>query len=254
VDRIVSLKKGFWTGLPLTVSGGVFGLIFGFTGALGGLPLYLVSSMSFIIFAGSAQFITLLLFIQHEEILGIIIAATIINLRHLIYGAVLNEKINWKGLKKLIIGYFLTDEAFLATTIVEKEKSEFISKQMEEFQNLSTELVFLGAAITLWLTWNLTTILGYILYLTIGSLISFPENFVITASFVGFLVDHWRKYKHERYHIAALAILSIPFGFYLSSTWTLILLMVIGSGIASAAEYKRIHQSRTVTIHHEAKV
>lgn len=236
--RTVSIRQGFITSLPLTVSGGVFGIIFGFTGAAGQLPLEIVSAMSVIIFAGSAQFITLLLFIQEQPLFGIIVAATIINLRHMIYAAVMKDMLSWKGMKRMVIGYFLTDEAFLATTIVEKEARQAEAKVMVEW-------VFLGAGVTLWIVWNITTIVGYLVYEVFEDLVSFPENFVITASFVGFLVDHWRKYPEERWLIASLGIISIPLGFLFSSTWTLVILMLLGGALGSTAQYKRMQRGET---------
>ncbi|MHA2031499.1 MAG: AzlC family ABC transporter permease, partial [Candidatus Kariarchaeaceae archaeon] len=52
--------------LPILPSVIIFGIIFGITGYTTGLPLYLVSSMSYIIFAGSSQFLVLILISENE--------------------------------------------------------------------------------------------------------------------------------------------------------------------------------------------
>ncbi|MHA1512946.1 MAG: AzlC family ABC transporter permease, partial [Candidatus Hodarchaeales archaeon] len=64
--------------LPFSPSVILFGVILGFTGGLGGLPFLLVISTSFIIFAGSAQFIVLLLIIRGDPLFAIFLAGIII--------------------------------------------------------------------------------------------------------------------------------------------------------------------------------
>ena len=68
--------------LPILPSVIIFGLIFGITGYSSGLPLYLVSSMSYVIFAGSSQFLVLILIKEDDPLAAILIAGILINLRH----------------------------------------------------------------------------------------------------------------------------------------------------------------------------
>ena len=67
----ISFFEGFKKSLPLVFSASFFGIIFGYTGANGQLPLSIISSSSFIIFAGAAQFISIILIIAKEEMLAI---------------------------------------------------------------------------------------------------------------------------------------------------------------------------------------
>lgn len=225
----ISFRTGGIKILPFAVSGLIFGMIFGFVGASAGFPLRFISAMSYIIFAGSAQFITLILLIENEHAFGIMLAAVLVNIRHLIYGAALHNKIKWKGLKKLPLAYLLTDEAFLISTLTTKEDQE-----------LEFEWVLFGAGLMLWVVWNLATIGGYLIEEKLGSLISFPENFVIVASFLGFLIDHWRRYPEERLLILILSFSAVPLGFMLSPTWVLVALMVLGAIISGARERGRL--------------
>ena len=216
--------------LPFVFSASFFGLIFGFTGAAGGFPLYQVSAMSYLIFAGSAQFITLILLIQNETVVAIIIAAIILNLRHLLYGAVLHDILSFKGVKKIIPAYFLTDEAFLTTTMIHRESSDV--------QEVSYDWVLIGAGFTLWVFWNITTIGGYLLYYVSNKLIKLPDNFVIAASFVGFLVEHFVKYPVDRPVIIITTILAIGMGFVASSSVLLIVVMITGAIIGMVQQWR----------------
>ncbi len=210
--------------LPLLPSILIFGVIFGFAGATTGYSLPLISSMSFVIFAGSAQFVTVLLLLENEPLVSIIVTGIIINLRHLIYGIVIRDRLEMTTLKKFIVAYFLIDESFLVTDMAYRERK----------QNPSLDLfrVLLTSGIILWVCWNLSTIVGYILFLTYGDIFDIPGNFIVAASFLGFLVDHFRKYPEERLLITVTSAISVILGYILSSSALLITIMVAGSLMA----------------------
>jgi 4-azaleucine resistance transporter AzlC len=217
-DNKAAFVAGVRKGTPLIFSAAFFGIIFGFTGAAGGIPFFWVSAMSYIIFAGSAQFITLVLLIEQEQLLAILVVAVILNLRHLLYGAVLHDIMTLKGIRKLLPAYFMTDESFLVTTLVHKEDPK-----------LRPDFVLLGAGLTLWVFWNLTTIAGYLLYQVGEDLLNLPDTFVIAASFVGFLLDHAVRYPQDRGILAISTLVSLTLGWFTSSSVLLIVVMVTGA-------------------------
>ncbi|MHA2275586.1 MAG: AzlC family ABC transporter permease, partial [Candidatus Kariarchaeaceae archaeon] len=148
-STLTGLKKF----LPISPSIILFGVILGFTGGLGGLPPLLVISSSFIIFAGSAQFIVLLLIMKGDPLFAIFLAGIIINLRHLLYGASLHTIITSKGLKRILLAYLLTDEAFLITSLTKNE----LTSEPSNKSTIILEDVLFGAGLSLWLVWNLST-------------------------------------------------------------------------------------------------
>lgn len=210
--------------LPFLPSVAIFGLIFGFTGSLSNLPLLLISLMSFIIFAGSAQFFTLLLIIEGKGEIALIAAAIFINIRHLLYGATLFNDIKSKGLKRYIIAYFLTDEAFLVTMIVKKELKDNFSETSE----IDLENVLLGSGIFLWLIWNSCTIIGYWLKPFIEQFLILSPDFIIASTFLGYLIIEWNRTPSERKFISTLILVSFLLSFYLQSTLLLIIILIIG--------------------------
>ncbi|MHA1990972.1 MAG: AzlC family ABC transporter permease [Candidatus Hodarchaeales archaeon] len=230
LNIIISLHKeslllGFKNILPIMPSVIGFGLIFGLTGGSGtDLPLIIISSMSFIIFAGSAQFVVLLAIIAGEPLLGLLLAGILINTRHLLYGANLNEVIEAKGLKKVIIAYLLTDEAFLITNLTKKRLEE----NPEPSRNYNLDDVLIGAGFTLWSIWNLTTIVGYLLSEIVERILTLHENFIISATFLGYLIMHWLGNPDERKFIVILAIFSIILGFLIDSSALIISILMIG--------------------------
>ncbi len=217
-----SILLGIRKKSPLLPMAFVFGFIFGLLGATESVQIHIVSLMSIVIFAGAAQFIALVLLADNQPIVGIILAAVIVNLRHLIYGAALSTKLSFSEAKKWILGYFLTDEVFLVTDITSKERREEV-----ENGNLVLDYVLLGAGLPLWIVFNLSTVIGHLSFGALESYYVIPENLLLSASFVGFLTDYWIKNPRDRPLILVLALAAIFVGGLVGST--MLLLMLIGT-------------------------
>ncbi len=109
----------------------------------------------------------------------------VINSRHLLYGAVLSEYLNKLSLvKKLFISYFVVDQGFAVSNIYLKKNKE----QPFNYFHL------MGSGITLWLSWQVATILGIFL----GSIV--PEElgleFAIPLTFIAIIINELRKLDH----------------------------------------------------------
>lgn len=202
-----------------------FGLIFGFTGgALSDLSLFVVSSMSWIIFAGSAQFLVLILIIEGEPLIGLIIAGILINLRHLLYGANLHNFVQANKLKKVLMSYLLTDEAFLITSLTKKTFDE--KPKYYDLYNLDDVLI--GAGFTLWSIWNVSTILGYIVAPIVEELLVFDPDFILSATFLGYLIIHWRENPAERAFVLILSVIAFLLAFLIQSSDLIIVVLLFG--------------------------
>ena len=149
-----STLKGFRMVFPLLPSVAIFGCIFGFTGGMFKYSLLLISLSSVIVFAGTSQFIVLTLINQNEPFIAIALSGIIVNLRHILYGAALRNDISTKGVKRFILAYLLTDEAFLVTKLV--KKNPLYDK------DLLLDDVLFGSGILVWIIWNISTVIGYL--------------------------------------------------------------------------------------------
>ena len=115
-----SASQQFFSGvrdeLPILVGVIPFGMIYGILALSAGLDPRDAQAMSAVIFAGSAQFMTVQLIKVNTPIIVIILTGFVINLRHALYSASLapyTQKLNawWKTL----LSYLLTDEAYAVT-------------------------------------------------------------------------------------------------------------------------------------------
>ena len=173
--------KGVADVSPLMIPVVPFGIIFGVLAIDLGLSPITIIAMSIIIFGGASQIIFLQLFSAGASSLIILSSVGAVNSRHLLYGAVLSEHMSgFKMTWKIIISYFLVDQAFAVTNSYLK-KSTDKDKAFHSF----------GAGVTCWVIWQITTIIGIFL----GSII--PEklglSFAVPLTFLALIVDDLRK-------------------------------------------------------------
>ena len=174
-------RRSFWAGvraeLPLLMGVVPFGMIYGVLALNAGLVPASAQMMSSIIFAGSAQFITAQL--VREAVPGLVIVLTIgvVNLRHILYSASIAPYVRSLPMRwKLLLSYLLTDEAY-AVTILNYEKENVTP---------SGHWFFLGAGLTLWTSWQISTAAGILLGTTLPE--SWPLDFALPITFIALIV------------------------------------------------------------------
>lgn len=163
--------------LPLMIGVIPFGMIYGILAIAAGLPPAVAQSMSFIIFAGSSQFVSAQLFGLGVPGIINIFTVWVINLRHALYAASMApylEKLSTRW--KLVLAYLLTDEAYAVTIHHYQDGAERGFKHW----------FYLGAGLTLWTTWQMSTALGIFLGASIPS--SWSLDFTLVLIFIALVI------------------------------------------------------------------
>lgn len=158
--------------LPILLGVLPFGLIYGALALQAGIPAAPALGMSSIVFAGSAQFVATQLFGAGTPGAVILLSTFVVNLRHLLYSASVAPYVQrlrpaWKWL----LPYLLTDEAYVVSILHYKTGTGEPGKQRtSEPGTVSGEReadrrhwYFLGAGLTLWATWQMSTAAGIFL-------------------------------------------------------------------------------------------
>jgi predicted branched-subunit amino acid permease len=102
--------------LPAALAIAVFGIIYGAVARpLIGPGLTLVSSL--IVFSGATQFSVLALLTTGATAPAMLLTAAILNVRHLVMGAVLRPSLGESRLKRALLAWFLLDESFGFTVL-----------------------------------------------------------------------------------------------------------------------------------------
>ncbi len=181
-----ALLAGAKAELPIVVGVIPFGMIFGAIAVTAGIPPLLAQSMSIIIFAGSAQFIAAGLMGVGTPFLVLLTTTFIVNLRHMLYSASLAEHVRSLPLRwRLLLAYLLTDEAY-AVTILHYTGDESPAAIRHWF--------YLGAGLTLWISWQVTTALGILLGARIPP--SWSLDFALPVTFIAIVVPALRDRPH----------------------------------------------------------
>ena len=132
---------------------------------------------SLIIFAGAAQLATVQLLAAGSAAAVVIATALVINARHLMYSAALAPHFrDFPRRWRLLLPYILTDQAFAVS----------ISRYGTTSDPSYKRWFFLGGALALWTTWQITTLAGVVLGASVPA--SWSLDFAIPLVFLGLLV------------------------------------------------------------------
>tara|TARA_B100001109_G_C18746347_1_gene419128 strand:+ start:97 stop:789 length:693 start_codon:yes stop_codon:yes gene_type:complete len=206
-NKFEIFKSGILDISPLLIPVIPFGIIFGAIGIEMGFTPTITYATSLIIFGGASQIVFIQLLSGGASSLIAVTSVGVVNSRHFLYGAVLTEYLEKLTLtKKLLLSYIITDQTFAVSNIYLKKNK---SNQYNYYH-------LIGSGITLWLTWQISTILGIFL----GSIV--PDElglkFAIPLTFIAIIINEFRKLDHVLIMvisgISSLIFFNIPFKAY----------------------------------------
>ncbi len=154
--------------LPILLGVAPFGMIYGILALSAGLPAPAAQAMSSVIFAGSAQFITAQLIRDGVPGAVIVLTVFVVNLRHALYSASLAPYLrHLNGWWKALLAYLLTDEAYaVAVTRYARDEEPAAAGPGSLGAGPRAAIspwrhwYFLGAGLTLWASWQVSTAVG----------------------------------------------------------------------------------------------
>ena len=212
------LKEAFKESIPVMMGYLVLGFAFGALLVSKDYPIYYALIMSFFIYAGSMQFVTISLLTAKSSLLNAFIMTLVVNARHIVYClSMLNRFEKMKVLKPYMI-FSLTDETF-SLLIKDDQQNKYVSFFISLFDQCY---------------W----IIGSLIGATISNIITFDSRgleFSMTALFIVIVID---QIKNSQNHLAT------KIGFIVS----IVSLLIFGSdnfvivsliGIIGALMFKR---------------
>lgn len=187
-DHLVTLKHAFPKTLPILAGFTFLGIAYGiYMHSLGFAPIYAIL-MSFLIFAGSMEFVAGSLLLGAFNPLSAFLLTLMINARHLFYGISMLDKFKGTGKKKYYLIYGMCDESFVinstAHTPPRVDKGWFMF-----YVTLLNQIYWVSGA-------TIGSLFGSMLTFNTDGL-----EFVMTALFVVIFLDQWMK---ERNHISSV--------------------------------------------------
>ena len=138
---------------PLLLGIVPFGLVAGIAAVDAGLGLAEAVGLSVIVFAGASQLAAIELLAQNAPLAVVIGTAVVINVRMVMYSASIAPYLAEYGRRfRAGLAYLLTDQAY-ALSVAEYERTPDRTRWR----------YYLGAAATLWVVWQITTVVGFVI-------------------------------------------------------------------------------------------
>jgi len=153
-----SWREGLKTGIPTLFGIGAWGLVVGVAMVKTGLTVAQALAMTLVVFAGSAQLASLPLIAAHAPIWVIFATALVVNLRFVIFSALLAPHFShlpWK--KRFLLGYVAGDMTVAL----------FLQKYPSEEPQLGKLSYLKGLLYPNWAAWQVGSIAGILLGSTV---------------------------------------------------------------------------------------
>jgi predicted branched-subunit amino acid permease len=186
VKETMKMNKDFFAGvrgaLPILIGVIPFAMISGVAAVSVGLTFFETLGMSVIVFAGASQLAVFQLMSIGSPWIIMVLTAWVINLRFMMYSATLAPYLQKLSVgQKALVAYMLSDQAFGISV------SHFVANE-----KVSHRWYYFGAALTVWVAWQISAIIGSLL----GALVpaSWGFDFAFPLSFMALMFAALRDY------------------------------------------------------------
>ncbi|GCF10653.1 AzlC family ABC transporter permease [Dictyobacter arantiisoli] len=229
--------------LPILLGTMPFGLIYGVIAHQSGLSRALAQAASAIVFAGSAQLVMSQFIGASVPILIIILTVFVINVRHVLYSASLAPHMKqFHPFWKYLLAYFLTDEVYAVV----------ITHFTQQPQAQHKQWYFFGAGLTLWSTWQISTLAGLLLGAQIPA--SWSLDFTLPLTFTALVVPALRDHAGLAAALVAgiVAILALSAPLKLGIVLATVLGICAGMGVEALLPARPKQTTSIATTQNEA--
>ncbi len=214
------LRAGFTANLVVAASVGAYGSVLGLLAAQKGLSWYQLLIMNLSVFAGSAQFVMVDLWLPPLPIVEITLAVLVINLRYMLIGASLRPLFHGTPLyHRLLFMHLVADENWAITM------ARFHKQRISPW-------FLLGGGICVQTAWCVGTMLGH----RLGAVIADPERYGLDFSFVAVftaLVFSFWKGRRDLLPWLAAALVAVASEWLLPGKWYIVCGGVAGALLAA---------------------
>ncbi|MCQ2971566.1 4-azaleucine resistance probable transporter AzlC [Methanobrevibacter gottschalkii] len=177
-------------------------------------PLQTIS-MSVLVYAGAGQFIAASMILSSASVLAIVLTNFVVNLRYFVMSTCVLNQIEDSNLPLNVLAAHTTvDESFAVFSLSED----------------SSIWVYLGIAVTAWLSWILGAAIGVVVLDLLPVIVTNSFNISLYALFVAILTPAIKENKQIAILVAITAVLNIILSQFLGN-WSLIVSTLVGAAI-----------------------
>jgi predicted branched-subunit amino acid permease len=194
-------RAGIREMMPVLIGTTPFGFVAGVAASAAGMSATQGIALSVFGFSGIAQLIAAQLVGLHSPVLVTVAAAFVVSLRFLMYSATMAPHVahlDWRW--RTALSFLMTDQSFAAAA----------RRYAEEGCAEHRHWFFLGAALTLYVTWQLAVAIGVVAGAQVPA--SWSLDFAVVLSFIALLVPAVRTRADLAAAVVAAAIALVAAG------------------------------------------
>jgi len=210
VSKQTQFRQGVQAGISIAIGYMPIALTFGLLAKTTGLSLVETVLMSLIVYAGASQYISLNLLSLGTGIFEIILTTFIVNIRHFLMSASLNEKMEQDLLwKKAISAFGITDETFSVAATKEG--------------TVTTSYMF-GLITVSYGSWVISSGVGHIVGNGLPQNLQESLSVALYAMFIGLLVPTFKQQRKAIWLAGIAAVFNSIFSlvFKFSTGWAIV--------------------------------
>ena len=215
ISRTLKFLDGAKKAIPITLGYIPMGIGYAAIAIKAGFTPLQTISMSFLVYAGAGQIIAASMTLTGATVISIILTNFVVNLRYFVMSAcVINQVEESNTSLNIMASHVTVDESFAMFSL---------SKD-------SNIWIYLGIAITAWLSWCLGAGIGVFLLDLLPVIVTNSFNISLYALFVAILIPSVKQSKQIALLVLITAVLNIVLTQVLGN-WALIVSTLIGAAI-----------------------
>ena len=212
--------QGIKAGVPIILGIIPVGVAFAIMARQSGFSILETIMMSATVFAGASQMVSVNMYSQGVDLLAIILATFVINLRHLIMSTCIMHKMKSDNvLMKALVSFGITDESFAIFTNLESEEA--------------TIGFFMGLISVTYSTWVLSTVLGAISVKLLPAIIANSLGISLYAMFIALLIPNVKSDFKLLYLMIFTGLLNLILVNIIGGSWAMILSTLIAASVGA---------------------
>jgi len=215
LSRKEKFIEGAKKGIPITFGYVPMGIGYAAIAIKAGLTPLETISMSFLVYAGAGQIIAASMVLSGATAMAIILTNFVVNLRYFVMSTCVLNQVEESNLPLNILAAHVTvDESFAMFSLSED----------------SSIWIYLGIAITAWLSWCLGAGIGVVILDLLPVIVTNSFNISLYALFVAILIPAIKESKQIALLVLITAVLNVVLGQFLGN-WSLIVSTLVGAAV-----------------------
>ena len=215
ISRTSKFIEGAKKGIPITFGYVPMGIGYAAIAIKAGMTPFETISMSFLVYAGAGQIIAATMLLNGATAMAIILTNFVVNLRYFVMSTCVLNQVEESNLPLNILAAHVTvDESFAMFSLSED----------------SNIWIYLGIAITAWLSWCLGAGIGVVVLDLLPVIVTNSFNISLYALFVAILIPAIKESKQIALLVFITAVLNIVLSQFLGN-WSLIVSTLVGAAI-----------------------